>query len=193
MKDILVQLDAGHGIETRGKRSPKWPDGSQLFEYQYNRQLVRLINLGLLKYKIKTAILVPEISDIPLYLRVKRSNVLTAKNNSVLISVHGNAGGGSGMEVWTSPGQTKSDVLAQIWYTVAKKNMESIWPIRQDMSDGDADKESKFYILANTACPAILTENGFMDTAEDCLQMMDPYVQQIISDVHVQSILEYIK
>lgn len=29
---MLIILDAGHGILTDGKRSPVWPNGSQLFE-----------------------------------------------------------------------------------------------------------------------------------------------------------------
>lgn len=192
-KNVLVQLDAGHGSNTAGKRSPIWSDGTQLFEWQYNRDLVKLISLGLRKYGVKTFILVPEITDVPLPIRTKRSNALTAKQQSILVSVHGNAGGGTGVEVWTSKGQTRSDTLATLWFESAQRKMQSIWPLRKDVSDGDPDKEESFWMLTQTACPAILTENGFMDTESDCRKMMDPEVQQIIADVHVESILKYIK
>ena len=36
--------------------------------------------------------------------------------------------------------------------------------IRTDMSDGDRDWEEDFYILRKSWCPAVLTENFFMDT-----------------------------
>lgn len=192
-KDFLVILDNGHGKETPGKRSPVWSNGTQLFEWNYNRSLVRLIDLGLKKYKIRTHILVPEISDVPLPIRTKRANSLTVRNGTILISVHGNAGGGTGVEVWTSVGETRSDALATIWAKWAQQKMQSIWPVRTDKTDGDPDKEAQFWMLTKTACPAILTENGFMDTESDCVLMMDPYYQQIIADVHVQAILEHLR
>ena len=33
---MKVIIDNGHGIDTKGKRSPKWADGSQLFEWEFN-------------------------------------------------------------------------------------------------------------------------------------------------------------
>jgi N-acetylmuramoyl-L-alanine amidase len=33
--------------------------------------------------------------------------------------------------------------------------------MRTDFSDGDADKEAHLYVLKNTNCPAVLTENFF--------------------------------
>ena len=39
--------------------------------------------------------------------------------------------------------------------------------IRRDYSDGDPDWEENFYILSKTQCPAVLTENFFMDNKED--------------------------
>ena len=38
--------------------------------------------------------------------------------------------------------------------------------MRFDYSDGDPDQEANFTILHKTACPACLTENGFMDCRE---------------------------
>ena len=42
MKKTII-LDNGHGIETPGKRSPIWKDGTQLFEWEFNRDVVRHI------------------------------------------------------------------------------------------------------------------------------------------------------
>ena len=38
---------------------------------------------------------------------------------------------------------------------------------RTDMSDGDRDWEEEFYILRKSWCPAVLTENFFMDCKTD--------------------------
>ena len=43
MSRLRILLDNGHGQETPGKRSPVWADGSQLFEYEFNRDIVRRI------------------------------------------------------------------------------------------------------------------------------------------------------
>lgn len=43
MSKLRILLDNGHGNETPGKRSPVWPDGSQLFEYEFNRAIVHRI------------------------------------------------------------------------------------------------------------------------------------------------------
>ena len=37
-KKLTVILDAGHGKETPGKRSPKLKDNRQLLEWQFNRE-----------------------------------------------------------------------------------------------------------------------------------------------------------
>ena len=38
---MKVLLDNGHGENTPGKRSPKWSDGSQLFEWEYAREIAK--------------------------------------------------------------------------------------------------------------------------------------------------------
>ena len=40
---MLVLIDNGHGENTPGKRSPKWADGSQLFEWQYAREVANAV------------------------------------------------------------------------------------------------------------------------------------------------------
>ena len=42
-KNIVIVLDNGHGENTPGKRSPKLEDGSQFFEWEFNRDIVNRI------------------------------------------------------------------------------------------------------------------------------------------------------
>jgi N-acetylmuramoyl-L-alanine amidase len=39
--------------------------------------------------------------------------------------------------------------------------------LRKDTSDGDRDWEQNFTVIYKTGCPAILTENMFMDSKSD--------------------------
>lgn len=193
MKTII--LDNGHGQETAGKRSPIWPDGSQLFEWEFNRDIVRRIATMLEMKGIDYRILVPEDADISLDLRCTRANRICAEkgaDNCILLSIHANAGGGTGWECYTTPGETGADRYATILAGEAEKILKPQgWKIRSDYSDGDPDKESDFYILKHTLCPAILTENLFMDTEKDCRYMMSEKGRQEIAEIHYNSILKF--
>lgn len=184
----LIILDNGHGRETLGKRSPIWADGSQLFEYEFNRDIVKRIAEGLKVLRIDFRILVPEIIDISLAERCRRANTYS---NAILISIHANAGGGTGLEVFTTPGVTKADPYASIICEEIKKGVPE-FPLRSDFSDKDADKEENFYILKNVKHPAILTENLFMDTEKDCLFIMSEEGRKRIAAYHINAIKRFI-
>ena len=93
---VKILLDNGHGYDTPGKRSPIWPDGSQLFEWEFNRDIVSRIEILLKKAGISCVRLVPEKEDISLSERCKRANTIAKQSDCLLISIHANAGGGSG-------------------------------------------------------------------------------------------------
>ena len=59
-------------------------------------------------------------------------------------------------------------------------------------SDGDPDFEASFYILKHTLCPAVLTENLFMDNQEDCAFFLSPKGRQAIIDLHIDGIISYL-
>lgn len=193
MIPYTVILDNGHGKETPGKRSPVWHDGSQLFEYEFNRDVVKRIAVLLAENRVKSKILVPEEFDVSLLERCRRANQIHANNKtSVLISIHANAGKGTGWECYTTKGTTEADRLA----TVLCESAKEFFPdqkMRFDYSDGDPDKEEQFYILKNTNCPAVLTENFFMDTEKDCRFIMSNEGRQKIAEMHVKALLKYFK
>ena len=89
---MKILIDNGHGIQTKGKRSP---DG-QLLEYAYTRELARRIVSILQSRGYDSELLVPEPEDIPLKERVRRVNAhctALGKTNVILISIHVNAAG----------------------------------------------------------------------------------------------------
>lgn len=196
MSRYVWLLDPGHGgmikgvYQTAGKRSPVWPDGTQLFEGVFNRKVVKLIADQLKSNNIEYKILVPEESDISLAERVSRANKFNKDLNGkcILVSVHGNAGGGTGYEIFTTPGNTKSDIIATEFFNKVKIKFPEM-KMRGDLADGDPDKEEQLYVLKNTSMPAVLTENFFMDTESDCkLMMSDKGVERIVQ-AHVEAII----
>lgn len=167
---MIVLLDNGHGglingkYVTPGKRK-NWEEDGVIYEGEFNRAIVNGLIEKLTFLKIPYVNITPEYRDVTLYTRVKRANQHPA-DQSFFLSVHSNAGGGHGCEFFTSPGVTKSDSIATIFGEEYKK----IFPgrrLRTDYSDGDLDKERRFYVLTKTKMPAVLTENFFMDNIEE--------------------------
>lgn len=195
MTRLRILLDNGHGKETPGKRSPVWADGAQLFEHELNRDIVQRIARMLAHRGVTFDIIVHEHSDVPLYQRANRANHICNVNgakNCLLVSVHANAGGGTGWEVWTSRGQTWADDYAEIFFKHAAQAFPE-FPMRADNTDGDSDKEADFAILKKTSCPAVLTENFFMDTERDCRLLLSEEGRRRIAQMHVEAILECIE
>ena len=144
----------------------------------------------------------PELYDVSLLERVHRVNVKCQSHgasNVLLVSIHCNAAGNGrewksarGWEAWTSPGQTKGDELAECLYESALEIFAPGTPIRSDWGDGDFDKENHFTRLSKTMCPAVLTENFFMDSKADVAFMQSDEGKEAIVRCHVEGIIKFI-
>jgi N-acetylmuramoyl-L-alanine amidase len=190
---MIVILDNGHGKETQGKRSPVWPDGSQLLEWEFNRDIVQRLVRDLTAVGIKSHILVPESDDVILSERVRRANQVFANNNhrGILISIHANAGGGTGWECFTRKNSSKSNALAKTLFDSAA----GILPFRMRKGDDPSlggPKKAEFHILRCQA-PCVLTENLFMDTWEDCKFLMSEEGRRAITRLHFDAIVKYLQ
>ncbi len=187
----FILLDPGHGQETPGKRSPVWPDGSILYEYEFNRDICSRISSALFRDGLGTKVynLVPELDDISLAERIRRARrwCTSLGNDALLISVHANAGGGTGFEVFTTPGEDHSDLYASQFSEMLKASFPDI-KFRADVGDNDPDKEANFYIIKNAPCPAMLVENLFMDNEADCRKLLDPGFRDKLAGVYVEFI-----
>lgn len=192
-------LDNGHGgiingiYQTQGKRSPVWPDKRQLFEGEFNRAIVKRLSLMLDYAGIPHQNIVPELADISLEARCTRANNLyKTDKNCIYLSIHANAGGGTGFEVFTSIGQTKSDIIAEHILKAYAKEFPNM-RMRSDTVDGDLDKESKFKVLVDTKMPSVLVECFFMDTLQpDCELLMSEEGRDRIAEAIYDGIISYI-
>lgn len=190
---MKVLIDNGHGSNTPGKRSP---DG-RLREYAYTREIASRLEMELRKNGIDAERIVKEEIDVPLAERCRRANEYKA-SEAILVSIHCNAAGNGsdwmsarGWEAWTSVGKTKADKLATYLYEDAEHCLPGM-KIRKDMTDGDPDKESGFYMLKHTRCPAVLTENLFQDNMEDVEFLLSEEGKRAIVSLHVWGIMKYL-
>ena len=196
----VILLDNGHAKSTPGKRSPKLDNGTQFFEYEFNRDIVKRIARKLDKLGIKYHILVPEEDvDIPVSVRAQRANEYCkkyGKTNCYLISVHANALGTSpnwnnarGWSVYTTKGLTKSDKFADMLYEEAQKLLPRYgMTLRNSGLPHTKSFEENFTVIYKSYCPAVLTENLFYTNKKDCQFLMSEEGREIIAEIHVNAI-----
>lgn len=195
---MKILIDNGHGENTPGKRSP---DG--LFrEYKYVREIAEEIERELLARGYDAERIVRETVDVPLSERSRRINEICGRlgtANVILVSIHCNAAGNGqewknarGWAAYTSKGNTKADKLADFLYKAAENNFPGK-TIRKDFQDGDPDWEENFHMLAKTKCPAVLTENFFMDNQKDVSYLLSLEGRTSIVRAHIEGIINYIK
>lgn len=181
-----IILDNGHGRDTAGKRSP---DG-RLTEWEYTRGLAREISKGLAERGLHTTLLVPEDCDIAIGERIRRANAIYAgRRDAVLVSLHVNAAGNAG---WRSArgfcayvaerASARSVELARKLMTAAKGLPGNRVVPREGFY------RARFALLTRTECPAVLTENMFMDNAHDLAFLLSAAGFRRLVDVHVKAL-----
>jgi N-acetylmuramoyl-L-alanine amidase len=182
-------LDAGHGgmqnghYTTAPKKMFKFSDGVTVYEGVINRGITDRLAAMLEKEKISFQYIHDPEEDTALSVRVMRADAHSKNPGVIYLSIHSNAGGGKGFEVFTSKGQTKSDKVASIICESYEKHFGQVkgMPLRAELTDGDKDKESDFYVLRKTDCPAVLVENLFFDNREEADFLRTPIGQESIA------------
>jgi len=174
MKIETIILDRGHATLNKDKeyitpgKQFTFPDKLHVYEGYENQKYVEHLALYAKEkgFKVVYTIEPSNPADISLGSRVSIANASVNAKKSLYISVHNNAGGGEGTEIFTTIGQTNSDKYAQ---AIIDK-IQSVFPLRKvrvDIKDGDEDKEENFYVIKHTSMPAILIEYGFFDNRTD--------------------------
>lgn len=201
MQKIKIILGTAHLSSTPGKRSP---DG-KFREYAYSRKVCKAVQEELLSRGVDCVIDYLD-DDMPgltssqeLVRRVQIVNKLAKKTDCLYVSIHVNASAKSdwdkatGFSIYTSPGETKSDILATDIFDEATKLLKPLGKsLRKDTSDGDPDFEENFYVLRKTTCPAVLTENFFQNSKEDVAWLESEEGFKTVVEYHVRGILKYL-
>lgn len=161
-----IALDAGHGVNTAGKRCDIKIDPNQTREWTLNSRICNKIQEKLKSYDGYEVIRVDDTTgktDVSLETRVSKANSFNA---DLYLSMHHNAGinGGSGggvcAFVYPYTDQNTRDWQKALYnaiidHTGLKGNRAT--PIAQ----------ANFHVLRETYMPAVLIEAGFMDSKTD--------------------------
>lgn len=219
-KKLTVILGTAHGKNVAGKRSP---DG-KFQEWEYSREIVERLRAELAEQDELVDVFVDiPAAEVPLpqqaelTRRVRYVNQLCAHRHTercIYVSIHVDAASSGewknagGWTAYTSPGRTRSDILATYLYEAAEKHLagyaakmeegkkngqygQNQKPFRKDTSDGDPDKEARFYVLVRTKCAAVLTENLFQDNKADVAFLTSEEGKKAIVALHKEAILRF--
>ena len=204
---FCVCLDNGHGNNTPGKRSPYAADEKNLpplflREYEWTREMTRLLRDRLEALGVNVFMTTPEDYDVSLTSRYKRANIFKQEHpdlKCVLLSVHNDASGdgsawmkANGWSVWTTEGVNNSDKLASFLYDAAEEIFPEDKKIRKYKLTGtERDFEKNYTIIYGANMPAVLTENFFQDNIEDVEYLLSDKGMDDIINVHIKGLLDY--
>ncbi len=157
-----IIIDAGHGPETAGKRSP---DGL-LREFSFNSAVADLVKQYLIEEGFTVIFAHKAHEDVPLTTRIKLANSL---NVDAFVSIHANAFGNdwnsaNGIETFVYPTASKESIaLASL--------VQSALITACNRTDRGV-KKANYAVLRETRMPAILIECGFMTNREEAALLM---------------------
>lgn len=210
----VIILGTAHGSNVAGKHSPD----KTFYEYRYSRMIISELKPILESYGYDVRIDIAGDVEKSLDYRVRVVNGLCEEfgaSNCIYISIHNDAAGGDGKwhnaggwSAWTTRGNTNADKLAECLCSAAENNLKEYAQMmeegkktgaygktqrafRFDTLDGDKDQEANYYVLKNTRCPAVLTENLFQDNKEDVAYLMSDEGRQAILRLHAEGIIRY--
>ncbi|PLT32561.1 N-acetylmuramoyl-L-alanine amidase [Bacillus sp. V5-8f] len=177
---MKIMLDAGHGYQTPGKRSP---DGMK--EYEFNRAVAAYSKLLLDKYNgVEVYFTHSDTEDVPLFKRIGRANAIGA---DVFISIHANAfGDGSwnkacGIETFVHTSKPKLALALA-------NSIQSTMAAMTGLPDRGV-KTANFQVLRQTKCPAVLVECGFMTNQQEAKLLQSDNYRKLCAKAITTSIL----
>ena len=177
---LIVALDPGHGASDPGT------SGNNLVEKDLNWKIAQACYTELLTYTGVSAMLTRAENENPgLQDRVNRA---VACGADVFVSLHNNAGGGTGSEVWVPNNATYNNGTHVVGEQLASKILAQLTKLglaNRGVKTRDNTTNEKYpdgsladyYTVINASrragIPAIIVEHAFLDNASDATKLKD--------------------
>lgn len=173
----IVVLDGGHGGKDSGALK------GRLLEKDIVLKVVKLIQKKLESTYSDVVVKLTRSSDVYLTLseRARRANDLKAR---AFVSVHVNAGGGTGFETYKYP--SAQGLLQKSVHTATQKVLTK-YKLRDR-----GKKSANLAVVRETKMEAVLTELAFIDTDKDRALLEDEKFLKDMADAHAEGIADYL-
>lgn len=160
MVQKIIVLDPGHGGKDPGAI------GNNLLEKDLNLAIALKVAAKLSPYDAQIRLTRDDDSFLSLGTRASFANNLRA---DFFLSIHVNAGGGTGFESFIFNGSISSNTTA-----FQKTIHNSIFQFLKDYGViNRGEKKAGFVVLRDTSMPAVLVENLFIDNPRDAALLKD--------------------
>lgn len=178
---VVLVLDAGHGGHDSGAT------GYGLKEKSIALDIVKGIKLGLEKYG-NIDVILTRTNDTYLTLEQRVQIEKKAKAN-MFVSVHLNAGGGTGFESYVDDRLSNDSRTVKRQRVLHDAIMKELHTIDKNLANRGT-KKANYYVIRNTNSDAVLTENLFIDTKKDTDLLKKHKTIQAIINGHVKGIVK---
>lgn len=173
---VKLYLDVGHGGSDPGAI------GNGLKEKNLTLQIGKKIN-DLLKDYEGITVKMSRSTDKTLSLK-QRTDEANKWGADLLLSIHINAGGGTGFESFIYNG-TVNNITVKYRDVIHDEIMKVLKGVRDR-----GKKRANFHMLRESKMPAILTENMFIDTKKDADKLKEQSFINKIAQGHVNGIVK---
>ncbi|WP_179086824.1 N-acetylmuramoyl-L-alanine amidase family protein [Paenibacillus odorifer] len=182
---ILIATDDGHGMETAGKRTPQFADGTYMKENEFNRAVIDKLNVHLKRNNFDVLHVSAGDTDVPLKTRTDLANNKISNGfgrpADAFVSVHANAAG----NVWNS--KVKGiEIFYRAGYKEGKKLAQDVqeYLVKGTPLINRGLKTSNLHITREADMPGILVEGAFMDNPDEAkLLMSDAYREECAEEI----------
>ena len=213
-----VYVDNHKQYTFQGESVPRFNRGLHIVEGVINRQIAARLIAKLLELEIRVVDAVAELvyfpgEEPPTWEDLEQENetldnrvrVANAHPDGLFVSLHSNAIGNEtsgpgtatgGAIVFTSPGQTQSDPVAETFIEELERFLtrdSDRTVARGDMTDGDRDYESDFHVLMHTEGAAVLVEGLFFTNLGDALFLRSEGGQDLLARAYASAIAQWVR
>lgn len=171
---MKIVIDPGHGGRDGGAV------GNGLKEKDITLSLAKRIRDILFSEYEDVEVLLTRETDIFIELS-ERARMANEWGADYFLSIHVNAGGGTGFESFIHDSQTPPSVALQ--NIIHAEIMKAIPEVTNR-----GRKVANFAVLRQTQMPAILTENLFIDNIQDAQKLKDPVFLERLARGHVKGL-----
>lgn len=174
---MKIGVDAGHGLHTAGKRCAKQFDANETREWVLNSRVATKVCEILNRSGVETLRLDDVTGNTDINLSTRCINANNA-NVDLVVSIHHNAGGGTGIETYVYNETLKNGETGRIATLINNKAVE-----RTGMRNRGV-KTKDLAMVRDTKMPACLIECGFMDNANDTpIILTEEYANKVASGI----------
>lgn len=191
-RPYLVALDDGHGLETSGKRTPLFPDGSFMKENEFNFAVMEKLEARLKAHGFDTLHAAPGRTDLSLASRTARANA-TVQNGygypaDFFMSIHANA---TAEFAWNNTRGIETYIFGYGGQAGIAADIIHRHLIDMTKQADRRVKTANFYVLRQTHMPAILYELGFMTNTTDALLLLSDEYRHVCAEAITKGFCEY--